>query len=162
MAKVDYPSTPAVHFLRSKKIDFVPHLYAWEEHGGTARAAAMLAVDEHQVIKTLVMQSDPRHALLVLMHGDREVSTKELARALGVKHVEPCETEVAQKHTGYLVGGISPFGTRGAMPVCVEKSVFDLERIYINGGRRGFLVAIDPADLRRALPVQEVQVALPG
>ncbi len=110
--KTDYPSTPAVHFLRAKKVEFIPHLYPWEEHGGTERAAAMLGVDEHDVIKTLVMQSDPRHPLLTLMHGDREVSTKELARAIGAKHVEPCDPAVAQKHTGYLVGGISPFGTR--------------------------------------------------
>jgi Cys-tRNA(Pro) deacylase len=160
LAKADYPSTPAVHFLRGKNIAFVPHLYPWEEHGGTARASAMLGVDEHQVIKTLVMQADPRHPLLVLMHGDRDVSTKELARAIGVKHIEPCEVEVAQKHTGYLVGGISPFGTRSAMPVCVEKTILDLERIYINGGRRGFLVEIDPHDLSRALPIQEVSVAI--
>ena len=124
--KTDYPSTPAVHYLHAQKVDFVPHLYPWEEHGGTDRAAAMLGVDEHIVIKTLVMQTDPRHALLILMHGDCEVSTKELARAVGAKHVEPCETEVAQKHTGYLVGGISPFGTRSRMPVYVEQTVLAL------------------------------------
>ncbi len=160
MAKADYPSTPAVHFLRAKKINFVPHLYPWEEHGGTAHASAALGVDEHMVIKTLVMQTDPRHPLVVLMHGDREVSTKELARAIGAKHVEPCEADVAQRHTGYLVGGISPFGARSAMPVYVERTIFDLERIFINGGRRGFLVEIDPGDLRQAFPVHEVQVAI--
>jgi Cys-tRNA(Pro) deacylase len=158
--KADYPSTPAVHFLRGKKITFVPHLYPYEEHGGTGRAAAMLGVDEHAVVKTLVMQTDPRHALLVLMHGDREVSTKELARALGVKHVEPADVDVAQKHTGYLVGGISPFGTRSPMPVYVEETVLELPRIYINGGRRGFLVEVDPRDVQAALGAQPVRVAI--
>ncbi len=160
--KTDYPSTPAVHFLRAKKVEFIPHLYPWEEHGGTERAAAMLGVDEHDVIKTLVMQSDPRHPLLMLMHGDREVSTKELARAIGAKHVEPCDPAVAQKHTGYLVGGISPFGTRSQMPVYVEITILDLPRIYINGGRRGFLVEIDPAELVRTLGAQPVNVAITG
>ncbi len=160
--KADYPSTPAVHFLRGKKVEFVPHLYPWEEHGGTGRASAVLGVDEHSVIKTLVMQTDPRHPLLILMHGDREVSTKELARAVGAKHVEPCDPAVAQKHTGYLVGGISPFGTRSQMPVYVERTVLDLPRIYINGGRRGFLVEIDPAELLRALQAQPVSVAIEG
>ncbi len=160
--KADYPSTPAVHFLRAKKIEFVPHLYPYEEHGGTDRAATMLGVAEHMVIKTLVMQSDARHPLLVLMHGDREVSTKELARALGVKHVEPCDAAVAQKHTGYLVGGISPFGTRSPLPVYVEQTILDLPRIYINGGRRGFLVEIAPQALQAALNAQPVAVAIPG
>ncbi|HEX9115665.1 MAG TPA: Cys-tRNA(Pro) deacylase [Anaerolineae bacterium] len=158
--KADYPSTPAVHFLRSKKIEFTPHLYPYEEHGGTGRAAATLGVDEHMVVKTLVMQSDPRHPLLILMHGDREVSTKELARALGAKHVEPCDTLVAQKHTGYLVGGISPFGTRSQMPVYVERTILALPRIYINGGRRGFLVEIAPQALQDALAAQPVDVAI--
>ncbi len=158
--KTDYPSTPAVHFLKGKKVEFVPHLYPWEEHGGTERAAAMLGVDEHSVIKTLVMQTDPRHALLILMHGDREVSTKELARAIGTKHVEPCDPTLAQKHTGYLVGGISPFGTRSQMPVYVEKTILELPHIYINGGRRGFLVEINPDELVRALGAQPVNVAI--
>jgi Cys-tRNA(Pro) deacylase len=160
MAKVDYPGTPAVHYLRSKKIAFVPHLYLWEEHGGTARASTMLGVDEHMVVKTLVMQTEPRRPLLVLMHGDREVSTKELARAIGAKHVEPCEVDAAQKYTGYMVGGISPFGTRSTMPVYVQQTILDLERIFVNGGRRGFLVEINPRDLPQAFPIQLVEVAI--
>lgn len=151
-----------MHALRAKKIDFVPHLYPWQEHGGTSHAAASLGVDEHMVIKTLVMQSDPRHPFLVLMHGDREVSTKELARTLGVKHVEPCDVAAAQKHTGYLVGGISPFGTRARLPVCVEKTIFDLPRIFINGGRRGFLVEIQPRALTLVLEARPVEVAIPA
>ncbi len=160
--KTDYPSTPAVHFLKGNKVEFVPHLYPWEEHGGTGRASATLGLDEHSVIKTLVMQTDPRHALLILMHGDREVSTKGLARAVGAKHVEPCDPTVAQKHTGYLVGGISPFGTRSQMPVYVEKTILELPRVYINGGRRGFLVEIDPNELVRTLGAQPVNVAIAG
>jgi Cys-tRNA(Pro) deacylase len=160
--KTDYPSTPAVHFLRANKIPFTPHMYSWEEHGGTARASATLDVPEHMVIKTLVMETDARKPLLVLMHGDQEVSTKQLARALGAKHIQPCEAAIAQKHTGYMVGGISPFGTRARLPVCVQRSIFDLERILVNGGRRGFLVEINPADLRRALPVTEVEAAIDG
>jgi Cys-tRNA(Pro) deacylase len=107
-----------------------------------------------------VMQTEPRRPLLVLMHGDREVSTKELARAIGAKHVEPCEVDAAQKHTGYLVGGISPFGTRSIMPVYVEQTILDLERIFVNGGRRGFLVEINPRDLPKAFPIYQVQVAI--
>ena len=158
--KVDYPSTPAVHFLRAHKIEFEPRLYPYEEHGGTQRASEMLGTPEHNVIKTLVMETDAHRPLLVLMHGDREVSTKNLARAIGAKHVAPCEVAAAQKHTGYSVGGISPFGTRTQMPVYVEETIFLLDRICINGGRRGFLVEIDPADLRKALTVQEVNVAI--
>jgi Cys-tRNA(Pro) deacylase len=158
--KVDYPSTPAIHALHKAQVEFVPHLYPWEEHGGTARAAAILGVPEHYIVKTLVMETDAKRPLLVLMHGDREVSVKQLARALGVKHVQPCEPPTAQKHTGYTVGGISPFGARTQMRVCVEKTIFELDRMFINGGRRGFLVEIDPADLRRALPVEEVEVAI--
>lgn len=160
--KTDYPSTPAIHFLRAKKIDFVPHLYDYEEHGGTAQSSASLGVPEHQVIKTLVMETDARKPLIILMHGDREVSTKNLARAIGVKHVTPCEVPVAQKHTGYTVGGISPFGTRSALPVYAEATIFALDRIYINGGRRGFLVEINPADLKKALNAQEVSAAIEG
>ncbi len=160
--KNDFPSTPAVHYLRAHKVEFKPHLYDWEEHGGTARAAEMLGVPEHQVVKTLVMETDARKPLLVLMHGDREVSTKNLARAIGAKHVNPCEVQVAQKHTGYSVGGISPFGTRAQMPVYVEASILALGRIYINGGRRGFLVEIDPNELRRTLRAQELNVAIEG
>ncbi|HET8675262.1 MAG TPA: Cys-tRNA(Pro) deacylase [Blastocatellia bacterium] len=162
MDKTSYPVTPAVRLLREKKIAFEPRLYDYKEHGGTARSAAELQVPEHEVIKTIVMQTDDRRPLIVLMHGDREISTKELARAIGAKTVSPCAPEVAQKQTGYQVGGTSPFGTRRALPVYVEKSIFDLPRIYINGGKRGFLVAIDPNDIKAVLPVTEVQVAIAG
>ncbi len=158
--KIDYPITPAVRVLREKKIEFAPHLYAYKEHGGTRHSAAELGVDEHSVIKTLVMETDSREPLIILMHGDREVSTKELARALGVKTVLPCSPDTAQKHTGYMVGGTSPFGTRKRLPVYAEKTIFDLPRIFINGGKRGFLVEIDPKDLRAALDVKEVDVAI--
>ena len=152
--------TPAVRLLREKKIAFEPRLYDYKEHGGTARSASELQVPEHEVIKTIVMQTDDRSPLIVLMHGDREISTKELARAIGAKSVSPCVPEVAQKQTGYQVGGTSPFGTQRTLPVYVEKSIFDLPRIYINGGKRGFLVEIDPKDMRAVLPVTEVQVAI--
>ncbi len=135
--------TPAVRLLKEKKIAFEPRLYDYKEHGGTARSASELQVSEHEVIKTIVMQTDDRSPLIILMHGDCEISTKELARAIGAKSVSPCAPEVAQKHTGYQVGGTSPFGTRRGLPVYVEKSIFDLPRIFINGGKRGFLVAID-------------------
>ncbi|HJQ68686.1 MAG TPA: Cys-tRNA(Pro) deacylase [Blastocatellia bacterium] len=160
MDKTSYPVTPAVRLLREKKIAFEPLLYEYKEHGGTARSATELQVPEHDVIKTIVMQRDDRSPLIVLMHGDREISTKELARAIGAKSVTPCAPDAAQKHTGYQVGGTSPFGTRRAMPVYAEKSIFELPRIYINGGKRGFLVAIDPKELKAALPVTEVQVAV--
>ena len=162
MGKTDYPVTPAVRVLRDQKIDFEPHLYDYQEHGGTARSAAELNVDEHIVVKTLVMETDRREPLIILMHGDREVSTKELARAVGAKTVSPCKPDVAQKHTGYMVGGTSPFGTRRSLPVYVERTIFDLPRIFINGGKRGFLVAIDPKVLKTTLPVHEVTVAIPS
>jgi len=160
MDKTNYPVTPAVRLLREKAIAFEPHLYSYEERGGTQRSAAELGVDEHAVIKTLVMETDSREPLIVLMHGDREVSTKELARTLRVKSVSPCEPAVAQRHTGYQVGGTSPFGTRKRLAVYAEKTIFDLPRIYINGGKRGFLVSIGPADLRLALSVSDVAVAI--
>jgi Cys-tRNA(Pro) deacylase len=155
-----YPMTQAVRLLRDKNIAFEPHLYDYEERGGTKRSAEELQVDEHSVIKTLVMETDSRDPLIVLMHGDREVSTKELARVLGVKTVSPCDPTVAQKHTGYMVGGTSPLGTRKALPIYAEKTVFDLPLIYINGGKRGFLVSLDPKDLHRALKITEVTVAI--
>ena len=155
-----YPMTQAVRLLRDRNIAFEPHLYAYEERGGTKRSAEELQVDEHSVIKTLVMETDSRDPLIVLMHGDREVSTKELARVLGAKTVSPCDPTVAQKHTGYMVGGTSPLGTRKALPIYAEKTVFDLPLIYINGGKRGFLVSLDPKDLHRALKVTEVTVAI--
>jgi Cys-tRNA(Pro) deacylase len=157
---MDYPVTPAVRALREQSIAFEPHLYTYEERGGTRRSAESLGVDEHAVVKTLVMETDERKPLIVLMHGDREVSTKQLAREIGAKSVEPCKPDVAQKHTGYLVGGTSPFGTRAAIPVYVERTIFELSRIYINGGKRGFLVSIDPKVLRDVLPVEEVSVAI--
>jgi len=160
LARQDYPMTPAVRLLREKKIPFEPRLYDYEERGGTRRSSEALGVPEHSVIKTLVMQSSPREPLIVLMHGDCEVSTKQLARALGVKAVANCDAAVAQKHTGYQVGGTSPFGTRARLPVYAEKTIFDLPRIYINGGKRGFLVEMDPKDLRFALNVTEVEVAI--
>lgn len=160
MEKADYPITPAVRFLRDKKISFKPHLYPYEERGGTAHSAAMLNVPEHSVIKTLVMETAARQPLIVLMHGDCEISTKQLARVLGVKGVKPCDPAAAQKHTGYLVGGTSPFGTRRQLPVYAEKTIFALDRVYINGGKRGFLVEITPADLKASLPITEVEVAI--
>jgi Cys-tRNA(Pro) deacylase len=158
--KNNYPVTPAVRLLREKKINFEPRLYAWEEHGGTARAAAELGLTEHQVIKTLVMETDARKSLIVLMHGDREVATKQLARTLNTKSVSPCDAAAAQKYTGYMVGGISPFGARTRLPIYVESSIFALPEIYINGGKRGFLLAIKPQDLRAALTLTEVHVAI--
>lgn len=160
MDKAKYPVTPAVRLLREKGIVFEPHIYAYEERGGTKRSAEQLRVDEHAVIKTLVMETDSREPLIVLMHGDREVSTKELARTLGVKSVSPCDPAIAQKHTGYQVGGTSPLGTRKALAVYAETTIFDLPLIYINGGKRGFLVSIDPNDLRRAVTISEVAVAI--
>jgi Cys-tRNA(Pro) deacylase len=159
---MDHPVTPAVRVLRERKIDFEPHLYAYEERGGTRRSAESLGVDEHAVVKTLVMETDARKPLIVLMHGDREVSTKQLARSIGARGVEPCKPEAAQKHTGYMVGGTSPFGTRATLPVYVERTIFDLAKIYINGGKRGFLVSLDPKVLRELLPVEEVSVAVGG
>jgi Cys-tRNA(Pro) deacylase len=157
---MEYPVTPAVRALREKKVAFEPHLYEYEEHGGTRRSAAELGVDEHSVVKTLVMETEARKPLVVLMHGDREVSTKQLARRLGVKSVRPCDPATAQKHTGYMVGGTSPFGTRTRLPVYAESTIFGLPRIYINGGKRGFLVSIDPAALRELLGVEEVEVGI--
>jgi Cys-tRNA(Pro) deacylase len=160
MPKPDYPTTQGVRFLQQRKIPFTPHLYPYEDHGGTTRAAQYLKVPEHVVVKTLVMETEQHRPLLVLMHGDREVSTKQLARILGVKRVDPCDIAAAQKHTGYQVGGISPFGTRTELPVYAEKTIFELPRIYINGGKRGFLVGIDPHAICTALNATEVEVAL--
>ena len=152
--------TPATQWLRRHGIEYSEHPYDYVDHGGTAQSARQLGVDEHAVIKTLVMHADKAQPLLVLMHGDREVSTKNLARALGAKAIEPCSVEVAQRHSGYLVGGTSPFGTRKAMPVVVEASVLDLPRIWINGGRRGYLVGLAPAVLSEKLGARPVQCAL--
>jgi len=154
------PSTPAVHALRRHNIPFTEHPYRYEDRGGTRVSARELDVPEHIVIKTLVMQDDAKRPLIVLMHGDRDVSTKALARAISVKTVEPCRPEVAEKHTGYMVGGTSPFGTRKAMPVYVELTVLELPQVYVNGGRRGFLVAIDPQAFVTVLRAIPVKVAL--
>ena len=153
-------ATPAIHYLRERKIPFTEHEYRYEERGGTAVSSRELGVNEHAVIKTLVMEDDAKQPLLVLMHGDKEVSTKNLARQIGRKTVVPCAPDVAQKHTGYLVGGTSPFGTRKQMPVYLERSIADLDRIYINGGRRGFLVSLAPTDLIRALSPTLVDAAM--
>jgi Cys-tRNA(Pro) deacylase len=162
MAKKDkhVSETPATQWLRAQGIAFSEHPYDYVEHGGTTESARQLGVDEHAVVKTLVMQDEKAQPLVVLMHGDRQVSTKNLARAIGVKSVEPCKPEVAQRHSGYLVGGTSPFGLRKAMPVFVEESVLALPRIHINGGRRGFLVGIDPTVLTGTLGAQPVRCAL--
>jgi Cys-tRNA(Pro) deacylase len=153
-------ATPAIHFLRQHHVVFTEHEYRYEERGGTAASSQALGVDEHVVIKTLVMEDDRKEPLIVLMHGDREVSTKNLARQIDRKSVVPCAPDAAQRHTGYLVGGTSPFGTRKVMPVYLERSIADLDRIYINGGRRGFLIALAPADLMRALSPTLVDAAL--
>lgn len=155
-------ATPAIHFLRGRKIPFTKHPYRYEERGGTAVLARELGVDEHHIIKTLVMEDEGKRPLIVLMHGDREVSTKNLARQIGCRTVTPSLPDVAQKHTGYLVGGTSPFGTRKAMPVYLERTIADLDRVYINGGRRGFLIALAPSDLIRALAPTLVGVAVEG
>jgi len=161
MAKTDHISeTPATQFLRKHQVAFSAHPYAYEEKGGTAVSARALGVDEHAVIKTLVMQDEAARPLIVLMHGDCKVSTKELARQAGCKKIEPCAPEVAHRHSGFLVGGTSPFGTRKTMPVYVEKSILALETIYINGGKRGYLVGIAPQQLVRLLEPILVEVAL--
>jgi Cys-tRNA(Pro) deacylase len=152
--------TPATQFLRRAGVEFSEHVYDYVDHGGTAESSRQLGVPEHEVVKTLVMQDDKAQPLIVLMHGDRQVSTKALAREIGVKAVEPCKPEVAQRHSGFLVGGTSPFGTRKAMPVYVEATVLALPRILINGGRRGFLVGIDPAVLGLHLQARPVHCAL--
>jgi Cys-tRNA(Pro) deacylase len=152
--------TPATAYLAGKGIDYSEHVSAYVEHGGTAVSAESLGVPEHQVVKTLVMQDEKSQPLLVLMHGDRKVSTKSLARQAGRKTIEPCKPEVAQRHTGYQVGGTSPFGTRKSLPVFAERSILELPEIYINGGRRGLLVKIRSADLARALELSLVDAAL--
>ena len=160
MTKSVGPQTLATVWLRQHKVAFTDHLYAYEEHGGTKVSARELNVSEHHVVKTLVMEDESRQPLIVLMHGDRKVSTKELARQAGCKKVEPCQPEVAQRHTGFLVGGTSPFGTKKRMPVFVEASILELPAIYINGGRRGYLVGIDPKVLTTVLGAKPVSVAL--
>ena len=151
--------TPAIHFLRKHDVSFTEHPYRYEEHGGTRVSARELGVDEHAVVKTLVMEDEQKQPLIVLMHGDREVSTKQLARQIGRKVIVPCTPAVAQKHTGFMVGGTSPFGTRKVLPVFVERSILELQTIYINGGRRGLLVAVSPRELTRVLAATPVDAA---
>jgi Cys-tRNA(Pro) deacylase len=160
MAKEKTPVTPAVRQLRAEKVAFTDHPYTYEEKGGTSVSARELGVDEHCVIKTLVMEDERKEPLIVLMHGDMQVSTKELARIIGVKQITPCTPDSAQKHTGYMVGGTSPFGTRRSMTVYMEASLSALERIYINGGKRGYLVSMEPAELVRVLQPIPVTVGI--
>jgi Cys-tRNA(Pro) deacylase len=155
------PETPATKFLQHHHIAHSNHLYAYEEHGGTKVSSRELNVAEHAVVKTLVMEDENRKPLIVLMHGDRKVSTKELARQLGVKKIAPCTPEDAHRHTGYLVGGCSPFGTKKKLPVSMEKSILDLPLIYINGGQRGYLVGVHPHDILRVLAPKIVECGQP-
>jgi Cys-tRNA(Pro) deacylase len=150
----------AVRALRAARIAFVPHLYAWQPHGGTRASSIALGIPEHAVIKTLIFETDLREPLCILMHGDREVSVKQLARAIGTKTVAPCAPEVADRHSGYQVGGTSPFGLRHAMPVYMQSTIRDLPQMYINGGARGFLVELDPRDVERLLAAIVVDVAV--
>ena len=160
MAKEKTPVTPAVRQLRSENVDFADHPYNYEEKGGTFVSARELGVNEHCVIKTLVMEDERKEPLIVLMHGDLQVSTKELARIIGVKQISPCTPDSVQKHTGYLVGGPSPFGTRHRMSVYMEAGITALERIYINGGKRGYLISMTPAELIRVLQPIPVTVGI--
>ena len=153
-------ATPATAFLAKHGIEYTEHEFEYVEHGGTSHSSSSMGVPEHQVIKTLVMEDDRAEPLIVLMHGDRKVSTKELARQAGVKRIAPCRPEVATRHSGYLIGGTSPFGTRKPMPIYLERSVLQLPRIYINGGRRGYLLGMDPQVLTRVLEPVLVEVAL--
>ena len=150
----------AIRVMRQHQVPFEPHLYTWEARGGTRASAQHLGVDEHTVIKTLIFEDEKKQPLCILMHGDKEVSAKNLARALGKKSVAPCAPDVADRHSGYQVGGTSPFGLKRAMPIYVEQTILDLPLIYINGGARGFLVAIAPTDLQRVLKPTPVQVAV--
>lgn len=151
--------TPATQFLRQHKVEFTEHVYEYVEHGGTAESARQLGVEEHAVVKTLVMQDEKSQPLIVLMHGDRQVSLKELARQIPCKKVEPCKPDVAQRHSGYMVGGTSPFGIRKAMPIYVEASILELPKICINGGRRGYLVGIAPKILSELIAARPVHCA---
>lgn len=161
MSKKEHVSeTPATHLLRKQGLVFSEHPYAYEERGGTEVSARELGVNEHHVVKTLVMQDESGKPLIVLMHGDRKVSTKNLARQIGCKSVEPCKPEVASRHSGYQVGGTSPFGTRKVMPIYVEQSVMALDKIYINGGRRGYLIEISPVEMQKVLSMTPVNCAL--
>lgn len=160
MSKDKTSVTAAMRVLKEQQVDFGEHPYKYVDRGGTAVSARELGIDEHITVKTLVMEDEAQKPLIILMHGDREVSTKELARQIGVKKVSPCTPDDAHRHTGYLVGGTSPFGSRKKLPVYVEETILDLPRIYINGGRRGFLVSIDPKELLRVLKPTIVHVAI--
>jgi len=160
MARAKSPVTAAIRELRAAGVSYTEHPYAYEERGGTAVSARELGVEEHSVVKTLVMEDDRGKPLVVLMHGDRQVSTRELARRIGVRGIVPCTPEAAHRHSGYLVGGTSPFGTRHPMPVYMEETILDLPTVYINGGRRGFLVGISPGDIVRVLSPVLVRVAI--
>lgn len=156
------PSTPATRLLRERKLAYTEHLYRYQERGGTAVSARELGVDEHAVVKTLVMEDEAGEPLIVLQHGDREVSVKNLARQLGRRSISPCKPEVAQRHSGYQVGGTSPLGTRKALPVFIERTVLELPIIYVNGGSRGFLVGVDPRALAALLGATPVDAAIEG
>lgn len=160
MAKEKFPVTAAVRMLKEQRVEFTAHLYAYEDKGGTAVSSRELGVDEHAVVKTLVMEDEKKAPLIVLMHGDRQVSTKELARIIGCKTIAPCAPPVADRHSGYQVGGTSPFGTRKAMPVYLEETIAVLPKIYLNGGKRGFLVGLDPREVIRLLHPTLVKVAI--
>ena len=160
MSKEKAPVTAAIRELRTNDVAFTDHLYEYEEKGGTAVSARELGVDEHAVVKTLVMEDDSKQPLIVLMHGDLKVSTKELARVIGVKTIAPCNPDTANRHSGYVVGGTSPFGTRKKMPVYMEQSMLELPTIYINGGKRGYLVGVDPKDVVRVLSPVMVKVGI--
>ena len=157
---MNYPITPAIRVLRENKIDFTPHVYEYVERGGTKHSAEVLGVDEHAVVKTLVFETNEKKSLIFLQHGDWQVSTKILARILKVKTIAPASPERANNLTGYLIGGTSPFGVKTKMPVYAETTIFELEKIYINGGKRGFLVAINPKVLEEILTLEKVEVAV--
>lgn len=160
MSREKAPTTAAVRELRANDVEFSDHLYTYEEKGGTAVSARELGVDEHAVVKTLVMEDESRNPMVVLMHGDLKVSTKELARMVGVKTITPCNPDIANKHSGYMVGGTSPFGTRKKMPTYMEETILDLPKIYINGGKRGYLVGIAPKEVVRVLSPKLVKVGI--
>jgi Cys-tRNA(Pro) deacylase len=161
-SRVDRFVTAATRFLDARGVAYVPHQYRYEERGGTRVAARELGIDEHAVIKTLVMEDENRRPLVVLMHGDREVATGRLARAMGCKRVAPCAPDAAARHSGYLVGGTSPFGMRKPLPVYLERTIVELPRVFVNGGSRGFLLEMAPADLEEALNPTLVDVGVPG
>ena len=160
MADPRFPTTLAIRQLDQHKVAWTGHTFAYADKGGTKHSSSQLGVPEHEVIKTLVFEDEHKQPLIVLMHGDKSVSTKALARFLGTKKIDPCKPEVAERHTGYKVGGTSPFGLRKALPIHAERSIFDLPRIFINGGQRGFLVEIQPGDLERVLAPTRVEVAI--